>query len=80
MAASEASDMKKDILGLVTNLENRAASAQKDWHCGLKNETKMTLEMINHAVDAKRISPEDSLRLKNRVYCIQDKLIELALW
>lgn len=81
MSASETSTGGKSVVGLVLSLETQVAGCpQANWHIGLKSKTKMALEKINGAFDAKRITAEESLSLKQRVYSVQDKLIELALW
>lgn len=81
MSASQTSTGNKSMVELVLSLEGQVASCPTvNWHKGLKGKTKMALEKINGAFDAKRISAEESLHLKQRVYSVQDKLIELALW
>ena len=81
MSVSQASAAGKSVAELVESLEKQAANrSDVNWHRGLKNSTKIALEKINGAFDAKWISAEESLSLKQRVYSVQDKLIELALW
>jgi len=81
MSVSQASAAGKSVAELVESLEKQAANrSDVNWHRGLKNSTKIALEKINGAFDAKWISAEESLNLKQRVYSVQDKLIELALW
>lgn len=81
MSVSQASAGGKSVAELVESLEKQAANrSDANWHRGLKNSTKIALEKINGAFDAKWISAEESLNLKQRVYSVQDKLIELALW
>lgn len=81
MFLTETSTGDKNVAELVATLEKQAANrADVNWHENLKSRTRIALEKINHAVDAKWIGAEESLNLKQRVYSIQDKLIELALW
>lgn len=81
MSVSEASAEGKSVAQLVGDLEHQVASrSDANWHEGLKNRTKIALEKINGAFDARFISAEESLNLKQRVYCVQDRLIALALW
>ena len=81
MSVSQASAGGKSVAEWVESLEKQAANrSDANWHRGLKNSTKIALEKINGAFDAKCISAEESLNLKQRVYSVQDKLIELALW
>lgn len=81
MSVTETSASGKNVAELVAILETQAANrADANWHKGLKSSTRIALEKINGAFDAKWISAEESLSLKQRVYSVQDKLIELALW
>ncbi|PHP92253.1 hypothetical protein CBF17_018950 [Pantoea agglomerans] len=81
MSVSEATTGGKSVAELVENLENQAARrSDANWHEGLKSSTKIALEKINGAFEAKWITADESLSLKQRVYSVQDKLIELALW
>lgn len=81
MYVSEATTGGKSVAELVENLENQAARrSDANWHEGLKSSTKIALEKINGAFEAKWITADESLSLKQRVYSVQDKLIELALW
>ncbi|MDH2069294.1 hypothetical protein [Pantoea sp. GD03673] len=81
MFVTETSTGDKNVAERVATLEKQAANrADVNWHENLKSRTRIALEKINHAADAKWIGAEESLNLKQRVYSIQDKLIELALW
>lgn len=81
MSVTQACAGGNNVAELVENLEKQAANrSDENWHRGLKNSTKIALEKINSAFDAKWISAEESLSLKQRIYSVQDKLIELALW
>lgn len=81
MSLSETSMGDKSVAEIVAGLEKQAENrADGDWHEDLKNRTKIALEKINAAFDAKRISAEESLSLKQRVYSVQDMLMERALW
>jgi hypothetical protein len=81
MSVSEATTGGKSVAALVESLEKQVARrSDTNWHEGLKSSTKIALEKINGAFDAKWISADESLSLKQRVYSVQDKLIELALW
>ncbi|WP_442797018.1 hypothetical protein [Pantoea vagans] len=81
MSVTETSASGENVAELVGALEKQAANrADANWHDGLKSSTRIALEKINHAVEAKLIGAEESLNLKQRIYSIQDKLIELALW
>lgn len=81
MSVTETSTGGKRVEELVEILEKQVTNrCDANWHEGLKSSTKIALEKINDAFDAKWISAEESLNLKQRIYCVQDKLIELALW
>ncbi|MFE0587262.1 hypothetical protein [Pantoea vagans] len=81
MSVTETSASGENVAELVGTLEKQAANrADANWYNGLKSSTRIALEKINHAVEAKWIGAEEGLNLKQRVYSIQDELIELALW
>ena len=81
MSVTKTSVWGENVVELVGTLEKQAANrTDANWHEGLKSSTRIALEKINHAVEAKWIGAEEGLNLKLRVYSIQDELIELALW
>jgi hypothetical protein len=81
MLVTQASADGNNVSKLVESLEKQAANrSDANWPRGLKSSTKIALEKINGAFDAKWISAEESLSLKQRIYSVQDRLIELALW
>lgn len=81
MTVSDIFSVNNRVAEFVISLEKQAANrSDANWHEGLKNSTKIALEKINAAYEEKSLGAEASLRLKQRVYRVQDKLIELALW